>query len=218
MSKTKYSLRVKSTTMLIIDPQQAFGINSAPVLVPHVTDAINNMVKSAEAWGKRGGNVIVSKHTYSHDEDVGRVKDFLPHIDELMSAATHYATPNDHEKTTQSRWVRLHDEIALLIVPHRKITKTEFNPFIGTNLEPRLRHMGVDTLVICGLTTPICVEGAVRGAHERGFKVVLLSDACASQAMGKESAEQAHQSAIGRMGYVFADALTTAEFLQRFGH
>jgi nicotinamidase-related amidase len=32
-------------------------------------------------------------------------------------------------------------------------------------------------LVICGMQTEFCVDTAVRGAYERGYKVVLLGDA-----------------------------------------
>jgi hypothetical protein len=46
-----------------------------------------------------------------------------------------------------------------------------------------------------------------------GIKVVLLEDACASQAIGQFSAEQAHLAAIERMGYLFAQIETTAGFI-----
>ena len=46
-----------------------------------------------------------------------------------------------------------------------------------------------------------------------GIKVIVLEDACASQAIGRFSAEQAHEAAVDRMGYLFAQIETTAGFL-----
>jgi hypothetical protein len=51
-----------------------------------------------------------------------------------------------------------------------------------------------------------------------GIKVVLLEDACASQAIGGLSPEQTHRAAIDRMGYAFAQIVTTAALCrQRYG-
>jgi nicotinamidase-related amidase len=55
----------------------------------------------------------------------------------------------------------------------------------------------------------------VDGLSMSGIKVVLLEDACASQAIGRSSAEQVHQAAVDRMGYVFAQIETSASFIAR---
>jgi len=59
--------------------------------------------------------------------------------------------------------------------------KEEVNSFIGTGLHDYLISLGIDTLVICGMQTQMCVEGAVRAASDLGYKVILLHDACASR-------------------------------------
>lgn len=46
-----------------------------------------------------------------------------------------------------------------------------------------------------------------------GFKVIVLTDACASQAIGTLSAEQAHVAAIQRMAYLFAAVEDTEAFV-----
>jgi hypothetical protein len=48
-----------------------------------------------------------------------------------------------------------------------------------------------------------------------GTKVCLVTDACASQPMGGLSAEEAHDAAVQRMGYLFASVATTAELIDR---
>ena len=44
----------------------------------------------------------------------------------------------------------------------------------------RLRRRGVDTLVITGAETDVCVLAAVLGAVDRGYRVVLPTDALCS--------------------------------------
>ena len=59
--------------------------------------------------------------------------------------------------------------------------KQEVNSFLGTSLKEYLDSLGTDTLVICGMQTQMCVEAAVRAAHDYGYSVILLHDACASR-------------------------------------
>ena len=59
--------------------------------------------------------------------------------------------------------------------------KEEVNSFIGTGLKEYIDGLQVDTLVICGMQTQMCVEAAVRAAHDFGYGVILLHDACATR-------------------------------------
>ena len=59
--------------------------------------------------------------------------------------------------------------------------KEDVNSFLNTGLEEHLQKLGIDTLVICGMQTHMCVEAAVRAAHDFGYKVILLHDACATR-------------------------------------
>jgi nicotinamidase-related amidase len=70
-------------------------------------------------------------------------------------------------------------------------------------------------VVVGGLTTPICVQTTVDGLSMTGVKVIVLTDACASQAIGALSAEQAHEAAIARMAYLFAAIEDTDAFVAR---
>jgi len=69
--------------------------------------------------------------------------------------------------------------------------KEEANSFLGTGLLDHLRKIQTDTLVICGMQTHMCVEAAVRAAHDYGFKVILVHDACATRNLNYEGREVA---------------------------
>ena len=52
--------------------------------------------------------------------------------------------------------------------------------FHQTDLAQILQNRGVDTLVVCGVTTEVCVHTTIREANDRGYHCVALADACAS--------------------------------------
>jgi nicotinamidase-related amidase len=52
--------------------------------------------------------------------------------------------------------------------------------FYATDLEAMLRNRGIDQLVVCGVTTEVCVNTTVREANDRGFDCLVLDDCVAS--------------------------------------
>jgi len=61
------------------------------------------------------------------------------------------------------------------------ITKTEVNSFQGTDLLAYLRTNRINRLVIIGMQTQMCLEGAVRAAYDFGFECIVVQDACATR-------------------------------------
>jgi nicotinamidase-related amidase len=52
--------------------------------------------------------------------------------------------------------------------------------FYQTDLDLMLRNRAIDTLLVCGVTTEVCVHTTVREANDRGYRCVVLADCCAS--------------------------------------
>ncbi len=44
----------------------------------------------------------------------------------------------------------------------------------------QLRRRGIDTIILCGISTNIGVESTARNAWEMGFKLVVVEDACSA--------------------------------------
>lgn len=84
------------------------------------------------------------------------------------------------------------------------IEKTRYSAFHGTGLGQRLRKAGVDTLVLCGLTTECCVDCSARDAFHQDFHVFVPTDACAAYE------PDIHEAALKVMGLNFA-ILTDAD-------
>ena len=60
------------------------------------------------------------------------------------------------------------------------IPKTASGIFNSTNIEYVLRNLGIEYLIIYGVCTDQCVEGAIRDAADRGFLVTQIEDCCAT--------------------------------------
>ena len=52
--------------------------------------------------------------------------------------------------------------------------------FHQTDLHQILQKHEIENLLVCGVTTEVCVNTTVREANDRGFRCVVLSDCCAS--------------------------------------
>lgn len=75
-----------------------------------------------------------------------------------------------------------HDIIAALYPAAGEpvIDKPGKGAFYQTELELMLRNRGIENLLVCGVTTEVCVNTTVREANDRGYRCIVLSDCCAS--------------------------------------
>ena len=60
------------------------------------------------------------------------------------------------------------------------IDKPGKGAFNATDLGDVLQQYGIENLLVCGVTTEVCVNTTVREANDRGYRCVVLSDGCAS--------------------------------------
>lgn len=58
------------------------------------------------------------------------------------------------------------------------VTKQYASAFHGTSLAATLTSSGIDTLLICGLTTSGCVRATATDALQHGFRPLVVEEAC----------------------------------------
>lgn len=70
------------------------------------------------------------------------------------------------------------------------IPKTSSSLFNSTNFEYLVRNIGLDTIAVTGFLTDQCVDHTIRDGADRGFHMICVSDACATDT------RQRHASAL----------------------
>lgn len=98
------------------------------------------------------------------------------------------------------------------------IAKRTPGAFNGTELLTKLQTLGVDTLVICGMMSHMCVDTTTREAFDLGFKCTVVHDACATRALKFEGidvpAAMVHSTAMAALSYAFAEVISCEELLE----
>ncbi|MGD9995232.1 MAG: cysteine hydrolase family protein [Salinivirgaceae bacterium] len=85
-----------------------------------------------------------------------------------------------HVRHKASKGFEFHENV-LPLESEKIITKTEVNSFLGTDLLEYLQSHKIERLVILGMQTHMCLEAAVRAAHDYGFECTVIEDACATK-------------------------------------
>ena len=103
-------------------------------------------------------------------------------------------------------------------LPGEKIvSKDAVNCFVGTDLLEYLKTNKIDTLVVCGMQTHMCVEAATRAASDYGFKCILIHDACATKDLRFNDkiikAEDVHYSTLSTLKN-YSQVLSTKEYIK----
>lgn len=96
--------------------------------------------------------------------------------------------------------------------------KNDVNCFKDTGLLGYLKKNGIDSLVICGMQTHMCVEAATRAASDLGFTCTLIHDACATKDLkfGDKviKSEDVHYATLSTLKS-YATVISTEEFLKK---
>jgi len=100
------------------------------------------------------------------------------------------------------------------------IFKDEVNAFQGTDLQDRLQRRGIRRVVLCGMQTHMCLEAAARAAHDLGFEVVVVSDACATRDLeygaATVPAAAVHAGTLATLDRAYGRVVDTATALAEF--
>ncbi len=198
-------LSKERTALVVIDMQRAFledegslakaGIDIGGLKAP--LEPCQRLLASAR---QAGVPVIHTRYVYRSDYADGGilVNYIMPQLREVDSLAA--GTPD----------IEIVDELAP-VDGETVIDKNRPSAFYATNIEPLLNGLGVDSLVVCGVTTNICVETTVRDASQRDYKVFVPKDATG------ELEQLRYDGALAGMAWVFAKIVDTDDVISVWG-
>lgn len=89
------------------------------------------------------------------------------------------------------------------------IDKNASSPFNGTGIDQLLRNMNLETLILTGMATDMCVETTARDAADRGFNVIVIEDAVAT------FFAEHHRAALSALARVYTQVWSTEQLLSR---
>ena len=189
-------LKIESakTALVVIDLQR--GIVATPTAPHPAAEVIGRAGRLAAALRAAGGTVVFVHVTPSPDG-----KDGLRPITDATPFAGGSMPPD---------WAEFVPELG--IAPSDiVITKRQWGAFYGTELDLQLRRRGVDTIVLCGISTSIGVESTARDAFERSYNQIFVEDAMAA----RDPEEHRHtvETLFPRLGRV----RSTAEVIAAIG-
>jgi nicotinamidase-related amidase len=95
--------------------------------------------------------------------------------------------------------------LAALVPPAVCIEKTVYSPFAAPALRELLRQRDADSLVITGAETDVCVLAAIMGAVDRGYRVVVATDAICS------SSDMMHEALMNLYRQRFSEQIEVAD-------
>jgi nicotinamidase-related amidase len=185
---SELSLDAKKTALIAIDLQNAVvGMSTAPHTA---TEVVQRNRQVAETLRTKGGLVVWVR------VDINGYRWLT--VDQPSPFAGKQVPAELSQLAAQNRM----QEVDLVI------TKRSWGAFAGTELEEQLRKRGIETVILTGISTNAGVESTLREGADRGFAVVVVEDACASQ-----SADE-HRYAIEKIFPRLARVRSTSEALK----
>ncbi|MEZ4617339.1 MAG: cysteine hydrolase [Caldilineaceae bacterium] len=192
-----------TSAVLVVDMQNDFGAEGGMLdrlgidisMIQNAVDPIANVLRVARETGIK---VVYLKMGFCPDlADLGavdspnRVRHLFAGVGESMRA------PDG----TQSR-VLIRDTWNTAILPQLApqsddvvIYKHRYSGFYETALDATLKRMGINTLIVTGCTTSVCVESTVRDAMFRDYHCLLLAD-CMGEPIGDGLSRSNHDASL----------------------
>ena len=186
------------TALIVVDMQNGFcasggSFDRLGLDISMAREAIEGCRTLVQAAHSAGVPVIFTRYVYRADYRDGGVL-----VQELMPAIA------EAESLVEETW---DSEIVDELTPGASdfiVDKNRYSAFYGTRLEPILTSLGVRSVIVCGVTTNMCVETTVRDAMQRDYRAFVVRDATG------EIDRRRHEFALETMAFGFGRVVDAA--------
>ena len=199
-----YRMKAGKTALLVVDMQNDFVREGAPMSLDSCREAIPNSKKLIAACRKAEMPVVYLKFFTGPKKTL--VWTWSPQQLPPVKCCWKNVKRKYEDRPEELECTDVIDEL----YPQKEdyiIEKYSYNGFYNTNLESVLRSNGIEYLIVFGALTPICIDDTIAGAFERQFKVYAVSDA-----IGYFS-EEFHEMSMKKIGMKYGRVMTTEEIL-----
>ena len=181
-------LEGRSLYHLCIDMQGLFS-PEGPWPTPWMESVLPNIAATAELFGSRSvfTRFIPAVHP---DVEIGTWRDYYRRWSNVTL---------DKLDAPQLDVV---EELRRFVPPAQVVDKNRFSAFAAPDLAPILNAAAVDTLVITGAETDMCVMATVMDALDRGYWIIIVSDAVCS------SSDTGHDASLAIYRHRFAEQIS----------
>lgn len=179
---------LRSPALLLVDFQRAFVEPGHRASVPDAASAWENAAALVSAFRARSHPIVATRHAHRT----------TPKADPMARWWSSFVLEGSDESEFCDAVLHRADLV---------LTKDQYSAFHGTKLEWWLRVRRVETVIIAGVMTHICVDSTARDAFHRGFDVIIAEDACASKA------RPLHDASLMTLSNALARVLPTARLI-----
>jgi nicotinamidase-related amidase len=197
--------RWEKPALVIVDMQNDFVREGAPMEVPDARETIPQHQRLISFFRAAGFPIIYTRFLAGPGRTL--VYEWSPELEPptLACQRGHLRYYADVGKTLDCADVieEIYPEPGDYIVD-----KYGYGAFYNTNLDDILHSLGVESIVVTGTVTQICVEETARGAFHHGYKTTVVSDAVSSYL------PDLHAATLKNLARKFGWVSTTDEVLQ----
>lgn len=157
---------------------------------------------SIELTDKIGVLLIDYQPVYTENENV---KNHFPHLEKKFISFITYIRANipseniihvrtNYNSTFANNFRKYHKDkpipadvnatpYATSLENEKVVVKTSFDAFLNTHLEKYLKERKIDTLIVCGLLTSVCLLFSAQSAFSLGYNIYLYEPASADRSL-----------------------------------
>jgi nicotinamidase-related amidase len=183
----------RKTAVLVIDMQHDFVDEDAPIACRGAKEIVPNLQALTRLARAAGIPVIYTKESHRRQKiDFGL---------ELEYGEIEHCVEG-------TRGIEIIDELR----PHESdyvLVKRRYSGFFATDLDLLLKGLGVDTLVLTGVATDVCVRATAQDALQLDYRVIVPQECVAG------TNEARHAAALEHIGYVLGRVVPLKNLIEQ---
>ena len=200
-----FQLAADGTALVVVDMQNDFVRVGAPLEVPDARETIDVHLELLDWFRSRRRPVVFTRFVAGPSRTL--MWNWSPQIAPPVCCCWPGFMRAYGDVEGERDCTAVIDELAPL-PGELQVDKYGYNAFHRTRLTDLLGANGIDTVLITGTVTQICVEDTARGAFHEGFQAAVVSDAVSSYA------PELHRASLQTLAMKYGRVLTASDAMR----